>query len=343
MPVCKFFLQNRCAYGDRCKFEHPRNHGNSQFGQSGFGSGGFNRNSRSGGFSGPGPAVDKPGAPTATTIENDLKNHQMMWPYSCYGPEKNYPNLISDADMSFEELRVEYYACRKMDGNDFRYVNSLPALAQKVESQIQSLSRSYSASAQLAISRYDKARQESQQPGAASAGGGAFGTAAPAPAFGQPSFGTAAPMSQQQSLGGFGGASAFGASALQSTAPAFGGATAPAANRFGALAGSTAAPPPAAGFGALPGASAALPTAGSTGFGAMGGSAPISSAFGNPPAPAAFSGGGGGRLPPNSNPTRSQAPPHDYSPEELNAFRAPNFTLGQIPEFEPPVDLRQIG
>ncbi|KAJ1963193.1 hypothetical protein H4R35_007272 [Dimargaris xerosporica] len=326
MPVCKFFLQNRCAYGDRCKFEHPRNHGNSQFGQSGFGSGGFNRPNRSSGFAGSAPAADKPGVPTAATIENDLKNHQMMWPYSCYGPEKNYPNLISDADVSFEELRVEYYACRKMDRNDFRYVNSLPALAQKVESQIQSLSRSYSASAQLAISRYDKARQEPRQSGATPAAG-ALAAAVPAPAFGQQPFGAAAPTSQQPPLGGFGGAPAFGVGSVsQNMAPAFGGATAPAANRFGALAGSNPAPPPPAG----------------AGFGAMSGSAPTNSAFGNPSAPVAFSGGGGG-FPPNSNPTRSQAPPHNYTPEELSAFRAPNFTLGQIPEFEPPVDLRQIG
>jgi len=43
MPaVCKFFLQGRCKFGDRCKNAHPRNNGGG--GGGGGGGGHNNRN-----------------------------------------------------------------------------------------------------------------------------------------------------------------------------------------------------------------------------------------------------------------------------------------------------------
>lgn len=42
MPVCNFFLQGRCRYGEKCWNEHPR--GGSRGGGGGGGGGGYNNN-----------------------------------------------------------------------------------------------------------------------------------------------------------------------------------------------------------------------------------------------------------------------------------------------------------
>lgn len=58
---------------------------------------------------------------SANTIRNDLTNEKPIWPYTCYGPSKGEPNLISGQDVSFEELRAEFVKARQAN-NPSQYV-----------------------------------------------------------------------------------------------------------------------------------------------------------------------------------------------------------------------------
>ena len=57
-------------------------------------------------------------------MRRDMVDEKPVWPLSSYGAAKNAPNLLTDLDLSSEELRVRAYEAQK-SGQVQQYV-SLP-------------------------------------------------------------------------------------------------------------------------------------------------------------------------------------------------------------------------
>ncbi|KAJ1923287.1 Nucleoporin-like protein 2 [Tieghemiomyces parasiticus] len=351
MAICKFFLENRCNKGDACRFEHPRNPPRTQFGSrqpfgntggGGSFSGGQNRSGSSfgydGGYGNQGhdsqpryssgqnrhPSNSRQGAeaparrvgePTVESIESDMRNHAHMWRYSCYGPENRYPNLIANKDLSPEELQLLYRRCT-VEAHREAYRNFLTACDTNVNKAVHRIR----SNPQQAL-RDAKAMFRGEGP--SSRTGASAVLSEPLPPFDinncRHNSTLAGPFTSTTA-----NASAFGPPASAMGQPR---------------------PPPSGPFSsATPAFQSAAPLPQSTPWSQQpqpfGANSSSTSAF--PAAPAAGNNqwGAGASVPLQGQPgepvTRSTAPPHEYTPQEIEAFRAERFTLGAIPEFQPP-------
>ncbi|KAH6637136.1 hypothetical protein F5144DRAFT_592093 [Chaetomium tenue] len=312
MPVCRYYQQGYCRFGNACKYEHPPKGGQQQ---------NYNNNNRFGPLSGQ-SSQGMSGRPAVEAIERDLRNELPGWILSCYGPGRDAPEQLWGGyprEQSVEEIRL-HFMMGAMAGNPQGALNDIQMLHQNAQQQIQHTLSNVPMAIQYIVeagknhpNRIDicKGAEGGSTTGTAFGGstnafqqpappanpfgtpaapgttGGAFGQPAalgqkpnpfggpaPAPAFGQPT---------QPAASGFGqpAASAFGQPAALGGSTPFGGSTQP-TSAFGQTATLGAKPNP---FGAP--AQTSAPAFGQSGFGQP-------AALGAKPNPFGVPAGGGG-------------------------------------------------
>ena len=114
-PACRDWTRTgSCRFGNRCRFSHAGPPGGSG------GSGGSNRyggkqDQPMGYAGGQGKGGSSYGGRQGTSaravkqmIESDMNEEMPMWPLTCYGYEREGPNIIN-TDFSFEEIRAWQY------------------------------------------------------------------------------------------------------------------------------------------------------------------------------------------------------------------------------------------
>ncbi|KAL7381935.1 hypothetical protein ABVT39_013787 [Epinephelus coioides] len=287
-------------------------------------------------------------------MDMDIWESSGQWGFSCYS---NFRTSLSGfADLSPEELRLEYYSTRA-SGDLQSYVNGVNQLLNQWRSRVQELKVMKPATRTALLAEMNNPDPQASSGGFGSATvtgfgsstssfqSGGFGAPAPAQAntfsFAAPSggFGSSAAPSSSTGFGsasaaptqppsGFGSSSALPASSFSFAAPAANNpaATAGAGSAAGFSFSST--PSTAGGFGSGFGADASAAAGRGSTFGQASGGFGTTSA---PPAAGAGAAGG------TSDSLFSQE--SALTPEELNQFKAKRFTLGQIPLKPPPADM----
>ncbi|CAI6338785.1 unnamed protein product [Periconia digitata] len=146
MTVCKFWLENRCRFGDSCKNEHSNNPQGNRSG----GFGGGLSNNRFGAFGGDSyrPAQQSGGRNSSVprfnlddgVIKSDLTNERPIYPISCYGPGRDAPRQLIEGpvEVSPEELRSRYYLARRT-GNEMAAQQEQTQLAAKMDAQVKAV------------------------------------------------------------------------------------------------------------------------------------------------------------------------------------------------------------
>ncbi|KAF2501689.1 hypothetical protein BU16DRAFT_522599 [Lophium mytilinum] len=138
MPVCQFFKQGNCKFGDRCRNEHPvglQPPSNANR----FGPLGQAQAQQSRGFSA-GTQANKRTWPyhlSPDTIKDDLVKERPEWPLSAYGPGRDAPLQLLEGgiDISPEEMRMRFYAARAA-GRENQYIEQEAVLAKEAQNQI---------------------------------------------------------------------------------------------------------------------------------------------------------------------------------------------------------------
>ncbi|KAI9014499.1 hypothetical protein CLU79DRAFT_848056 [Phycomyces nitens] len=285
MPICKFFLENRCTRGSSCSFEHTR------------------------------PGVKQGAVSTEKYNEQSLKlglkDERPTWQLSVFGPAKEEPNLIVGTDRSPEEDRVLYYQSMRTTGNTNQFIANHDEAVKAMETQVNAILndpkgalKHYETQKANNAGGFGKPAGTSFAPflgsgggafgggGFGQSGGGAFGQSSSG-AFGQPAAGGA--FGQPAAGGAFGQPAAGGGAFGQ---PAGGGAFGQPAGggAFGQPAGGGAFGQPAAGgafgqpaggaFGQKPASGSAFGTTSTLGSGSAFGSTSAlgGGAFGQKPA-----------------------------------------------------------
>ncbi|KAL4951448.1 hypothetical protein BDW69DRAFT_39128 [Aspergillus filifer] len=205
MVVCNFFLQNRCRYGNRCKYEHP----GQQQQQQGFTSGNRFGALSSGGGSGFGSRASSAQSQqskqepanygvTAEDIKTDLLagKGRPDWIFSCYGPGRNAPKQLfggPDREKSFEELRLRHYEAAAT-GNPGPAIQEAENLYSVAVNQMEVALKNINEAVRYVVDG------EKEHPnridicnGKAWPGAGQTSTFSSAPAFGAPGFSQPAP------------------------------------------------------------------------------------------------------------------------------------------------------
>lgn len=91
-PVCQFYLDGKCKFGDNCRNEHPGASNNSFASLGGRGN-------------------DRPYELNPDVVKIDLTTERPQWPLSCYGPGRNAPKQLIEGEVehSPEEMRLLHY------------------------------------------------------------------------------------------------------------------------------------------------------------------------------------------------------------------------------------------
>ncbi|KAJ2138428.1 hypothetical protein IW136_003135 [Coemansia sp. RSA 678] len=375
MTVCQYFLQGRCSFGDRCRNEHPQKQ-QSGFGQSSSQSFGGKNTNRFGGFSGAGNTggfkqTTAFGSLGSSTQKKTAKEQQQLtgellktgiedrplWKFSVFGPINNKANLLSGTDISPEEMQLEFKAAEasgsvamcqqkytqlaaEMDNKIQDIVNNVDSYAQQWKTQHESSTTQQSgfgqagsafgqtkAPTQSAFGQTGSVFGQSKTPAQSAFGQsnttGAFGQPKPAGAFGQPkpagAFGqpaTTSAFGQSNSTSAFGQSKPAGAFGQPNTTSAFG--------QFGKSGNSAFGSQGTSAFGKQ--GTSAFGNQGTSVFGSRG-----TSAFGQAPTgpPNALA----GHISGTTDPT------HELTAQDIERFKAAEFTMGQIPEHPPTADL----
>ncbi|QIX00569.1 hypothetical protein AMS68_006086 [Peltaster fructicola] len=108
--VCQFYLEGRCRFGDGCKYEHPNDQAQNQ---NRFAALGSQPRGRSNAFGANSTETTKQSmfAVTAEGIKLELTDERPIWPLSSYGPGRDAPRQLLDAEFeqSPEEMRLLHY------------------------------------------------------------------------------------------------------------------------------------------------------------------------------------------------------------------------------------------
>ncbi|KAI9208525.1 uncharacterized protein BJ171DRAFT_489186 [Polychytrium aggregatum] len=231
--ICKFFNSpGGCRFGSRCRNKHTSPAPNSQ----GFGGGSSNRFGalQSTTTSINGETID------FAKVNDELFNRQTSdnpsktWIFSCYGPLKDQPSLLSGTDWSPEEARWEYEAERRATGGQVsQYLQGIAQRTAYLEQSIQQIVSNPQQALEVFKSQVSPAPKGSsafgKPPGAGvfgnnPSGANAFGQKS---GFAQPSvFGQASTPSSGSAFGqvsAFGQAGALGQNSAFGQKSAFGG------------------------------------------------------------------------------------------------------------------------
>ncbi|KAI8776367.1 nucleoporin protein 2 [Biomphalaria glabrata] len=138
MPVCQFFLEGRCRYGERCRNEHPR--GGVQRNLFGGGGGGERKITFRDSFNNAGQnekykwsssnqqyqATSQSSLDVVSNLPKEMETFESskMWPLTCIGLEGYTKSLPDFVDTSFEELRLAAYQALK-ENNFKTFVSSV--------------------------------------------------------------------------------------------------------------------------------------------------------------------------------------------------------------------------
>lgn len=221
MPVCVYFQQGRCRYGDRCRNEHPGQvtSGASANRFSVLGSGATNtgvnqqQQDKSSNFH-----------VTPENIQLDLTfgKERPGWIFSAYGPGKNAPRQLfggPSREQSFEEMRLRHYEAAAA-GNPNQAVQEAQKLHEETMNQIQIILNDLNGAVKYVLDGVNEHPNRLDIVEGKSAVSSSFAAQQLAPPTTTPAFGQ---------TGGFGGATqpaatpAFGqATTLGQNQPAFG-------------------------------------------------------------------------------------------------------------------------
>ncbi|RDW73771.1 hypothetical protein BP5796_07213 [Coleophoma crateriformis] len=229
-PVCKFWQQGNCKFGNNCKFEHPGagqqngnrfaalDHYSPNDRNNGYQSGGRGNNNFSQGRAPATGPTTKPYRLDKDAIIVDLSTERPQWILSAYGPGFQAPEQLFGGplrEQSFEEMRLLHYMGQAA-GNPQQAVQDAQNLVIAAEQQMQQALHDPEGAINYVLScenkhpnRLDVVRESTTS--------GSGGAANPSP-FGQPS----APA-----------ANGFGAPSQPST-NAFGAPSQPSTGAFGA-------------------------------------------------------------------------------------------------------------
>lgn len=157
MAICKYFAQNKCRYGDRCRNDHIAGQQGDRYSSGGAGSGSANNNrfgffsngdsyrpnqnnSSSGAFMGNhAPNSQSKLKVSEADIKADL-SERPLYPLSCYGPGKGAPRQLIEGlvEISPDELRLRYYTLLAA-GNETIAKQEETELGTKMEQQVQAI------------------------------------------------------------------------------------------------------------------------------------------------------------------------------------------------------------
>ncbi|KAH7322820.1 hypothetical protein B0I35DRAFT_188639 [Stachybotrys elegans] len=139
MPVCRFFQQGYCKFGNNCRNEHPSGNNNRNQTTNRFGGGGNVQN------------VLEKYSTNIETIEKDLTTERPQWILSAYAPGRGCPEQLFGGyprEQSFEEVRL-HYMMGKASGNEQQALNEAQHLYQNAEEQMQNALRNLNQAAQF--------------------------------------------------------------------------------------------------------------------------------------------------------------------------------------------------
>ncbi|XP_061838442.1 nucleoporin NUP42-like [Nerophis lumbriciformis] len=265
-----------------------------------------------------------------------------QWGFSCYSASK--ASLSGFADLSPEELRLEYYSS-KGSGDLKSYLNGINQLLSQWRNRVQELKiMNPSTRAALLAELKNPAPQASTNGfgsaptgfgssalnfgskgfGAPAAQASTFSFTSPAAAASSPGFGSAIPAPTQPPSG-FGSSFTAGSAAPAASSFSF---ACPSGNKPAASSSGFAS---AAGFSFSSSAAATNDNKAPFG-GGFGSAAPAGNLFGQTRAAPAAAGASDGLFSPES----------DLTQEELGQFKAQRFTLGQVPLKPPPATMLQV-
>ncbi|XP_026156139.1 nucleoporin NUP42 [Mastacembelus armatus] len=313
----------------------------------------FNLSSQNRGGRGGGTAVDDDDDKKIETIQMDMEiwDSSGQWGFSCYSCSKT--SLSGFADLSPEELRLEYYTTRA-SGDVQSYVNGVSQLLSQWRSRVQELKVMNPATRAALL-----AELNNPAPQASSGGFGLASTTGFGPStsdFGSKGFG--APATPSFGFGSSGAPStsaSFGSTPAAPTQPPSGfgsssaASSAPLASTFSFTVPPSNKPEATSGFGSASGFSFSSTANTGGGFGSGFGAAPAptpataqsssifeqaSGGFGTTTTPAPAGAGLAGGSSDSLFSLESK-----LTPEELNQFKAKRFTLGQIPLKPPPANM----
>ncbi|KAE8450057.1 hypothetical protein EG329_007197 [Mollisiaceae sp. DMI_Dod_QoI] len=350
-PVCKFWQQGTCRFGDQCRFEHPVNRGytnGNRFGalaDSNSNSNSRNNNNYQSGSSSSDRTL--PYQLDKNAIITDLTTERPQWILSAYGPGRHAPAQLFGGlprEQSFEEMRLLHYM-GVASGNPQQVVQEAEGLVQQSEQQMQNVVNNIDSAIQYLINaekehpnRLDICKGGQASPGAqpnplssstpfgapkTSIAFGAPSQSASTPVFGAPSAPTGAfgqPSQLGQKPSPFSASTpAFGAPSQLGTTGAFGQPS-----QLGQKPSPFGAPSGSVGFGAFAGASKPFgQPATSTSFGAP--SQPtVSNPFGAQPKPSTSSPFGAPSQPATSSPFGAPSQPAQPNPFSQQAPSNPN-------------------
>uniref|UniRef100_A0A2C9K3Q8 Nucleoporin NUP42 n=1 Tax=Biomphalaria glabrata TaxID=6526 RepID=A0A2C9K3Q8_BIOGL len=151
MPVCQFFLEGRCRYGERCRNEHPR--GGVQRNLFGGGGGGERKITFRDSFNNAGQnekykwsssnqqyqATSQSSLDVVSNLPKEMETFESskMWPLTCIGLEGYTKSLPDFVDTSFEELRLAAYQALK-ENNFKTFVSSVVKCSAVLQHSIKS-------------------------------------------------------------------------------------------------------------------------------------------------------------------------------------------------------------